>query len=98
MGTPQHPSDFSSYHMFSSTGRSPYDAFHVSFPPYPILLIETKNNKILNRNNPAILNLAIIYSRIFKSTDPSFPNNKFIFTKTVNRNLLVEKGIFRLNF
>ncbi|VDK82907.1 unnamed protein product [Onchocerca ochengi] len=28
MGAPQHPSDFSSYHMFSSTGRSPYDAFH----------------------------------------------------------------------
>ncbi|VDK31398.1 unnamed protein product [Gongylonema pulchrum] len=28
MGPPQHPSDFSSYHMFSGTGRSPYDAFH----------------------------------------------------------------------
>ncbi|CAG9535384.1 unnamed protein product, partial [Cercopithifilaria johnstoni] len=28
MGTSQHPSDFSSYHMFSSAGRSPYDAFH----------------------------------------------------------------------
>ncbi|OZC10355.1 homeobox domain protein [Onchocerca flexuosa] len=28
MGASQHPSDFSSYHMFSSTGRSPYDAFH----------------------------------------------------------------------
>ncbi|KAM3725574.1 Paired box protein [Dirofilaria immitis] len=28
MGATQHPSDFSSYHMFSGTGRSPYDAFH----------------------------------------------------------------------
>ncbi|VDM36474.1 unnamed protein product [Toxocara canis] len=28
MAPPQHPSDFSSYHMFPGAGRSPYDAFH----------------------------------------------------------------------
>ncbi|VDK45278.1 unnamed protein product [Anisakis simplex] len=28
MAPPQHPSDFSSYHMFPGAARSPYDAFH----------------------------------------------------------------------